>query len=118
LRLAGKFTIASATPRNVVSCLPSPSTFPGGGACNPFSYTLGTGDGYRALDLQMTKNFEVGDLGSMYLRLDVLNVTNEENLVDYMDEIFDGNRTTGRLNPDGNITGYPRTLRASFGIKF
>ena len=24
----------------------------------------------------------------------------------------------GRFNPDGNITGLPRTLRASFGIKF
>jgi outer membrane receptor protein involved in Fe transport len=118
LRFAGKFTYATATPRNVISCLPAPGTFEGGGACNPFSYTLGASDGYRALDLQMTKNFEVGDLGSMYLRLDVLNVTDEQNLVDYRNEVFDGNSVTGRLNPDGNVTGYPRTLRASFGIKF
>jgi outer membrane receptor protein involved in Fe transport len=118
LRFAGKFTIASATPRNVVSCLPAPGTFEGGGACNPFSYALDASDGYRALDLQMTKNFEVGDLGSMYLRFDVLNVTDEQNLVDFMDEVFDGNSVTGRMNPDGNITGYPRTLRASFGVKF
>jgi outer membrane receptor for ferrienterochelin and colicin len=118
LLFGGKVTVATPKPRNVVSCRPAPGTFEGGGACNPFSYTLGTGDGYRSLDLQMTKNFEVGDIGSMFLRLDVLNVTNEENLVDYMDEIFDGTSVTGRLNPDGNITGFPRTLRASFGVKF
>jgi outer membrane receptor protein involved in Fe transport len=117
LRFAGKFTYATATPRNVISCLPT-GTFPGGGACSPFSYTLGASDGYRSLDLQMTKNFEVGDLGSMYVRLDVLNVTNEENLVDYRDEVFDGNSVTGRMNPNGNITGFTRTLRASFGVKF
>ena len=66
----------------------------------------------------MTKDIEFGDLGSMYVRLDVLNVTNEENLVDYTDEVFDGSRRDGPLNPDGNITGFPRTLRASFGVKF
>ncbi|MBC8027839.1 MAG: TonB-dependent receptor [Steroidobacteraceae bacterium] len=118
LMFAGKAVISTPSPRNVISCIGAPNTFPGGGACNPFAYTLGTSEGYRALDLQMTKNFEVGDIGSMYVRLDVLNVTNEENLVDYFEEIFNGTSATGRLNPDGNITGFPRTLRASFGVKF
>jgi hypothetical protein len=41
------------------------------------------------------------------------------NLVDYLDQTGpDGVVFTGRFNPLGNITGVPRTLRASFGIKF
>ena len=39
-----------------------------------------TTTGYQALDLQVTKNFEFGDIGSMYLRLDALNVTNAAQL--------------------------------------
>jgi hypothetical protein len=82
------------------------------------TYIVG-GAGFKALDLQVTKNFEVGDLGSMYLRLDMINVTNAHNLVDFFDDrAADGTVTGGRFNPDGNITGLPRTLRMSFGVKF
>jgi outer membrane receptor protein involved in Fe transport len=118
LILSGKVTLSTPTPRNVIACLPPPQTFPGGGACNPWSYELPTSDGYRSLDLQVTKNLEIGDLGSMYVRLDLINATNEENLADYTDEVFDGSRVTGRLNPDGNLSSLSRTLRASFGVKF
>ena len=72
-----------------------------------------------ALDLQITKDFKVGDLGSFYLRFDILNATNENNLVDYIDVTgTDGLIDGGHLNPVGNITGYPRTVRGSFGLKF
>ena len=55
----------------------------------------------------------------MYLRLDALNVTNAKNLVDFVDlRSPDGLISGGRYNHDGNITGVPRTLRMSFGVKF
>ena len=54
----------------------------------------------------------------MYLRVDLLNVLNHENLVDYVDTVGPDGTVTGRLNPVGNITGYPRTVRASLGVKF
>ena len=93
--------------------------WPDGGFCNPYTYDMG-GTGYKALDLQVTKDIGLGDLGSMYVRLDVLNVFNSDNLVDYVAGQFDANnqQLTARYNPNGNITGFPRTLRASFGVKF
>jgi outer membrane receptor protein involved in Fe transport len=116
--LASKLTYSTPDPHNVNSCLSSGS-FPNGANCEPFSYTVGFSDGYKALDLQVTKNFELGAMGSMYVRLDMLNVTNEDNLVDYTDTTSGtGLITGGHLSPDGNITGFPRTLRASFGLKF
>jgi len=47
-------------------------------------------------------------------------VTNEANVVDYIDEFStaSGMVTGGHLNRAGNITGFPRTVRGSFGIKF
>ncbi len=119
LILAGKFVYSSVTPHTVDgSCLAPPATYPNGSACRPVTYTL-SGAGFKSLDLQVTKNFELGQMGSMYLRLDMINITNEDNLVDYFDEVgSDGTVIGGRFNPDGNITGVPRTLRMSFGLKF
>jgi outer membrane receptor protein involved in Fe transport len=119
LMLAGKFTYSTVTPHTVDgSCLANGATYPNGSGCRPVTYIVG-GAGFKSLDLQLTKDFQVGDLGSMYLRLDMINITNEDNLVDYFDEIGpDGTVVGGRFNPDGNITGVPRTLRMSFGVKF
>jgi hypothetical protein len=114
--LAGKLTVSTPTPRNLVAC--SIITQPNGAPCRPEAYVVDSSDGYRALDLQITKNFEVRDITSFYLRLDLLNVTNEDNLVDFIDINGPLGNEGGRLNPDGNITGFSRTLRASFGIKF
>ena len=59
------------------------------------------------------------DFAAFYLRFDILNVTNEDNLVDYIDVNGpSGLVAGGRLNPIGNITGFPRTVRGSFGVKF
>jgi hypothetical protein len=82
------------------------------------AYVAGTNDGYQSLDLQITKDFAVRDVASFYLRVDMLNVTNEENLVDYLDTVGPDGSVGGRLNPIGNITGFPRTIRGSFGVKF
>ena len=117
LLFAGKFTWSTPLPRNLVSCLANNATFPTGAGCTAVAYDIG-GTGYQSIDLQITKNFEIGDLGSFYLRLDGINLTNEHNLVDYIDRNGpDGLVNGGRFNPNGNITGLPRTLRASFGVK-
>jgi outer membrane receptor protein involved in Fe transport len=116
--VAGKLTWSTPVPHSVASCLNDPATFPSGAACTATAY-VPNGKGYRALDLQITKNFEFSTLGSMYLRLDALNVTNEQNLVDTADIHFaNGLVDDGKFNPDGNITGFPRTVRMSFGVKF
>jgi outer membrane receptor protein involved in Fe transport len=118
LVFAGKFTWSTPLPRNAIGCLSGTATFPSGAPCTAIAYDIG-GTGYQSLDLQMTKNFEWQDFAAFYLRLDVLNVLNDKNLVDYLDQTGpDGVVFTGRFNPLGNITGVPRTLRASFGIKF
>jgi len=116
--LAGKLTWSTPIPHAVNSCLAAPALFPNGAPCTAFAYEPNE-DGYQALDLQVTKDFELGDLGSMYLRIDALNVTNEHNLVDFIDATGpNGLVIGGRFNPDGNITGVPRTIRMSFGVKF
>jgi outer membrane receptor protein involved in Fe transport len=118
LLLAGKYTLSSPIPRTVDSCLLPPAVFDNGAPCQNFTYTVDD-KGYRALDLQVTKNFAFGDIGSLYLRLDALNVTNARNLVDFADRNSqDGTVAGGRFNRNGNITGVPRTLRMSFGVKF
>jgi outer membrane receptor protein involved in Fe transport len=119
LTFAGKFTWSTPLPHVVTSCLAGTAVFPNGAPCTAFSYAAGSSDGYMSLDLQITKDFKMGDLGSFYLRFDILNATNEENLVDYIDVTgTDGLIGGGHLNPVGNITGYPRTVRGSFGLKF
>jgi hypothetical protein len=119
LVIAGKLTWASPIPRNVISCYAAPATFPTGAACNTFWLDVDASTGYQAIDLQITKNFEIGDLGSVYLRIDALNVTNEHNEVDYIDTSgSDGIIVNTRYAPFGNITGVPRTVRMSFGVKF
>jgi outer membrane receptor protein involved in Fe transport len=119
MQLAGKLTWSSPIPAWFNQCLSGGVFWPDGAGCTPHTFDPG-GTGYKALDLQFTKNFELGDMGSMYLRFDFLNVTNEDNLVDYVPGEFapNGPQLTARYNPTGNITGFPRTLRASFGVKF
>jgi len=118
LTLAGKLTWATSVPHDTLSCLNPPALFADGAPCIRSAYSAG--DGYRSLDLQVSKDFKVRDVTSFYLRFDILNVTNEANVVDYIDEFStaSGMVTGGHLNRAGNITGFPRTVRGSFGIKF
>ena len=118
LTFAGKLTWSTPLPHTIASCLSGAATFDTGAPCTVASYAADD-DGYQSLDLQITKDFNVTDVASFYLRFDILNVTNEENLVDYVDETGpNGLISGGTLNPIGNITGYPRTVRGSFGIRF
>jgi hypothetical protein len=77
--------------------------------------------GYRALDLQVTKNFEIANYATVFVRLDGLNVFNYQN---YSDTILTFG-SNGKANPNpvvynytGNINGVPRTLKLSVGAKF
>jgi outer membrane receptor protein involved in Fe transport len=116
---AAKLTLASPLPRNTITCFNSAGpSFPNGGQCTAVSYEA-SGHGYRSLDLQLTKNFQIQDLSTAYLRLDMLNITNSKNLVDYIDVAgANGIVTGGDYNPTGNISGVPRQLRLTFGAKF
>ncbi|MEO8063204.1 MAG: TonB-dependent receptor [Pseudomonadota bacterium] len=118
ITVAGKLTWSTPIPRTVNSCLNGDATFDNDAPCEAFTYTVDD-KGYQSLDLQATKNFQIGDAGSFYLRLDALNVTNAHNFVDFQDENLPvGLVIGGRYNRNGNITGLPRTLRMSFGVKF
>jgi outer membrane receptor protein involved in Fe transport len=119
LTVAGKLTWSTPIPHNMITCLSDPNVFENGAPCTAFGYAADSNDGYKSLDLQITKDFTVRDVTSFYLRFDILNATNEHNLVDYIDVTgANGLVTGGHLNPVGNITGYPRTVRGSFGIRF
>ena len=77
--------------------------------------------GYRDLDLQATKNFMIhGNLGA-YVRIDLINAFNWNNYTLYL-ESWGSNGQMNRIpviyNPTGDISGYPRTLKVSMGLKF
>ncbi len=109
LMLAGKLTWATPIPRNVSSCLAGTAVFPNGAAVHASSRTtLGSGEVTSRSTCRSPRTSNIGDFASFYLRFDILNVTNEENLVDYIDVNGpNGLITGGSLNPVGNITGFP-----------
>jgi outer membrane receptor protein involved in Fe transport len=117
--VAGKLTLASPIPKNDISCYNTPGTaFPPGGQCSPVAYTA-PGLGYRSFDMQVTKNFNIQDVSTLYVRVDVLNVFNVKNYIDYLNAFgSNGLITGGAYDPHGNITGYPRELRMTLGAKF
>lgn len=76
--------------------------------------------GYRDLDLQATKNFKIHGNVSAYVRIDLINAFNWKNSVDYLTNYGGGGVYNPQVSyyPDGAITGYTRTLRATAGISF
>lgn len=116
---AAKLTVSSPIPKNGISCFNSAGpAFPNGGQCGPYAYSA-PGLGYRSLDLQLTKNVSVAGYADVYVRFDLLNVTNARNFVDYNDVSgANGLVTGGRYNERGNISGVPRQMRLTFGAKF
>jgi outer membrane receptor protein involved in Fe transport len=120
--LAGKATLATPTPQNDSACYLAPGTFfPSGSNCQPSAGTPPDTLGYKSFDLQVTKDFNIGDFGSVYARFDVLNVFNSENFNDYLINWGQNgvpNRDPVRYNPIGNITGVPRTFKLSLGMRF
>jgi outer membrane receptor protein involved in Fe transport len=120
--LAAKGIVATPTPKNDVACFQAPGNFfPTGSSCTPIAGTPTTKLGYRNLDLQVTKSFEIAGTSSVYARIDLLNVFNYANYSDYIvswgqNGVRNPNPVT--YNSIGNITGVPRTIKASMGWRF
>jgi len=124
---SGKLTLATPIPKNDFSCYQSDTKFPTGSSCTPVSVTPGGQSfitdgkpfGYRQIDFQATKNFDLTHGMTLYVRFDFLNVFNYHNYSDY---ILTGNstlsNTTATYAPFGNITGVPRTFKLSAGFRF
>jgi outer membrane receptor protein involved in Fe transport len=68
--------------------------------------------GYLALDLQLTKSFELGNGSAIQVRFDALNVTNHKNYVQFINT-FPG---PPEYFKQGDITGVPRTFK--FSVNF
>jgi outer membrane receptor protein involved in Fe transport len=116
---AAKLTLATPTPVDDVACFGV--TYATGGPCTPISATPKNFFGYRTLDLQITKNFQISHYGLVYIRLDGLNVFNWYNYATTNNNWG----TNGVPNPNpvtynytGNINGVPRTLKLMAGAKF
>ena len=129
ITLSAKLTLATPIPYNGFTCYSGDSGqfFPNGSRCTAYgAEPQGNGKfliggkifGYRDVDFQATKHFDVHGL-DFYGRFDLLNVFNFKN---YSDLQF-ANSTIGSLspivyNPTGNITFVPRTIKFEIGMKF
>jgi len=139
LLFAGKLTLATPIPHNDLACYGI--LYPTGSYCTPIAGTpsgggtnndphavgaqsLGFGGkiyGYRDIDFQMTKDFDLTAGMSLYVRFDVLNVFNFHNYSDYI--VNYGANGVASQNPVsynsiGNITGVPRTFKFTAGFRF
>lgn len=117
---AAKLTIATPIPWDgALTCYQNGQFFPTGSGCQPFG-AYPPGMGYRSLDLQVTKDFSVWRTTDVYVRFDVLNVFNVKNYSDYIPNTGNGvvSPTGFTYNPNGNISGVPRELRAQIGARF
>ncbi len=125
---SGKLTLATPTPINTFACYVAGGTyFPTGSPCTPYAVTPGgqrfwfggKAFGYRSVDLQITKNFDLTAGTSLWVRVDFLNVFNFKN---YTDVNLSGNgvlyNVMGVYNTTGNITGTPREFKVSAGFRF
>ena len=118
--VAAKFSIETPIPVNDFTCLDkTPPFYSTGSTCQPFAATP-PGLGYRSFDMEVTKNFNVTDISSLQLRVDVLNLFNVKNYNDYILGGDNGvvSHTNVAYNPIGNIVGVPRTLRMTVSAKF
>ena len=130
---SAKLTLATPLPDDNLACPGgngAPNVpFPTGSLCTPISATPGgqsfiTGGkvfGYRSVDLQVTKNFDLTAGLSAYLRVDALNVFNYKNYTDYIENWGSNGVLNSRpvsYNTNGNIDGVPRTLKFSLGFRW
>jgi outer membrane receptor protein involved in Fe transport len=120
--VASKLTLATPTSKNDVACYLAPGTFfPTGSSCTPVAGTPRDTLGYRDLDLQVSKDVNFGESTSLYVRFDVLNVFNYANYSDYTLSFGQNgvpNADPVSYNRIGNITGVPRTFKATMGVRF
>jgi outer membrane receptor protein involved in Fe transport len=117
--LGAKLTLATPIPVNDVACIGL--TYATGAACNPIAATPKNFFGYHSLDLQVTKNFNIFNYGSLYARVDGLNVFNWRSYSDTLNNwgtngVYNSNPVP--YNYNGNINGVPRTLKLTVGGRF
>lgn len=131
ITMSAKLTLATPTPYNGFLCYPGgpdQQHFPNGSACEAYgAVPSGNGRflvggkifGYRDVDFQATKHFDIHGL-DIYGRFDLLNVFNFKNVTDLRTN-FDagpGGNNSITYNPTGNITFVPRTIKFEVGMKF
>jgi hypothetical protein len=114
-----KLTLATPVPVDDIANFGL--TYPTGSNGTPIAATPKNFFGYRSLDLQVTKNFQIANYGLVYVRLDGLNVFNWYSYSDTinnwgMNGVPNPNPVT--YNYNGNINGVPRTLKLMVGAKF
>ena len=128
ITLSAKLTLATPTPFNDIACYGA--TFPTGSGCTPIAATPGGNGkfllggkvfGYRDIDFQATKNFDLGYGMKLYGRFDLLNAFNFKNYTDVLTNWGSNgvlNSNPVMYNPTGNITFVPRTIKFTIGMKF
>ncbi|MEP7187194.1 MAG: TonB-dependent receptor [Rhodanobacter sp.] len=127
ITLSAKLTLATPIPGNNNQCY-SPYVFPSGSNCTTLASTPagngrflvgGKAFGYRDVDFQATKNFDLGHGLTLYGRFDVLNAFNFRN---YTGLIFTNGANPGQVSsaydPRGDITFVPRTFKFEIGMRF
>ncbi|WP_202840482.1 TonB-dependent receptor [Luteimonas saliphila] len=118
ITFGGKLVLATPTPVYSSTCLADGVPTPvGGGRCMPAATEPDGTWGYRSLDLQATREFDVDGV-RFYGRVDVLNVFNWNN---YTSVVVTDNRDgtiSARYLEGGNITGVPRMVKVEFGMRF
>jgi hypothetical protein len=118
ITFGGKLTLATPTPVYSGTCLADGvDPAPNAPRCMPAETTPDGTWGYRSVDLQATKEFELGGI-RLYGRLDLLNAFNWKN---YSNVIVTDNRDgtiDAEYSTTGNITGVPRTFKFEVGMRF
>jgi outer membrane receptor protein involved in Fe transport len=115
LVFAGKLTLATPIPDNGLLNYNFPNTAPNGANNVAVAGTPSNAFGYRSVDLQTTKDFDLAR-GSVYVRLDILNAFNYKNYSSYNTNYGFSNPVV--YNTIGDITGVPRTLKVSAGCRW
>jgi hypothetical protein len=129
ITVAGKLVLETPTPVNVISCCNLfPNSVGAQGETSAAWPVVGTPRGskflfggpifgYRDVDLQASKDFDLGRGIVLQLRVDALNVFNFKNYADTIDQ-FNGASYQPYYNPVGNIMGVPRTYKITADVKF
>lgn len=117
ITFGAKLVLSTPEPRYGSRCMQPPSTEPGVPTCNPGSNIPDTTLGYKSLDLQATKEWDVGGL-NLYGRLDLLNAFNWNNYDAVIDRDDTGLGLDYHYNSTGAIVGVPRTLKFEVGVRF
>jgi outer membrane receptor for ferrienterochelin and colicin len=116
--VAGKLTLATPIPIDGAYGIPNcpPATNQYNGCTVETSGQPSETLGYRDLDVQVTKNFEISHDITAYIRADVLNVFNYDN---FDPTAYIWNQTsTPTFNTTGPIVGFPRTFKLYGGVKW